>query len=209
MFSFRPAETRGPHARTPRTFADADPIGARADPGSGPLSTEFSRAHHDRATYRGALFVAPLCAAWLTHCTSWCSRGHHHEGDPPSSSLAALAAVCTIQPSGNRLTGGTDDPTAGFGGGGDSNGDNGSTGGGSGSGGNQGSGGSSGNNGDAGAGTTGGGATPTPAPQAQASLAKGLAISEVAVFQGVKVSVAKAGAKVTTRKMPVRARLGA
>jgi Peptidase M66 len=103
------------------------------------------------------------------------------------SVVALLAAGCTVQPSSNRLSGGTDDPTAGFNGGGGGEGSTGGSGGG---------------------GSTGGGGTPTPAPQAQASLAKGLVISEIAVLQGVKVSVAKAGAKVApaTRKMPVVAR---
>jgi hypothetical protein len=43
--------------------------------------------------------------------------------------------------------------------------------------------------------------SPTPAPTAK--LAEKLAITEVAIFQGVKVSIAKSGAKVTSRTMPV------
>jgi hypothetical protein len=114
-----------------------------------------------------------------------------------ASLVALLAAGCTVQPSSSRLVGGTDDPTAGFNTGSGDTGDS-ST---SGSGGKGGSGGGSG-------GSTGGGGTAPSTPQAQATLAKGLSISEIAVFQGVKVPVAKAGVKVaaTTRKMPVIAK---
>jgi hypothetical protein len=114
------------------------------------------------------------------------------------SLVALLAAGCTVQPSNNRLVGGTDDPTAGFGKGSGNDDDSSSSGSG-------GSGSSKGADGGTG-GSTGGGGTPTP--QAQATLAKGLTISEIAVFQGVKVSIAKAGVKVapTARKMPIVAK---
>lgn len=42
----------------------------------------------------------------------------------------------------------------------------------------------------------------TPTPPSTAQLATGLRIAEVALFQGVKVSLAKAGAKVAARTMP-------
>lgn len=47
-----------------------------------------------------------------------------------------------------------------------------------------------------------GGETPKP-PEKAAPLAKGITVSEVAVFQAVKISVAKAGAKVTQRSAQV------
>ena len=44
---------------------------------------------------------------------------------------------------------------------------------------------------------------PPPDPTSGLGLVKGLAISEIAVFQGVKVSIEKSGAKTTSRKAPV------
>ncbi|MBK6695559.1 MAG: hypothetical protein IPG50_25605 [Myxococcales bacterium] len=49
---------------------------------------------------------------------------------------------------------------------------------------------------------TSSGPTPSPTPPPSAKLATGLAIAEIALFQGVKVTVAKAGAK-ATRTVPI------
>jgi hypothetical protein len=48
-----------------------------------------------------------------------------------------------------------------------------------------------------------GGAISSPEPPPTSKLAAGVAITEIAVFQGVKVTVAKSGARVSTRTVPV------